>query len=176
MFFFICSFVALSFSLFFMAGSRLPPLPRGGGGSSAALAAREQQRENSDVAAAAAASLSQDQPFSQAMHAAGDDVMGLGFSCTGFDASGAPVTLAAGGGGARAASTHVVADWDANAGGASRRRGKVRERVSFFRFLCLSLSSSATIFFSHPSLLLSTTTTTTTNARSSTTPSTATST
>lgn len=61
------------------------------------------------------------------MLAAGDDAMGLGFSCTGFDASGAPVAAAAGAGAAaEPASTRVVADWDANNGGASRKRGKVR--------------------------------------------------
>ena len=174
-----------------MAGSRLPPLPRGGGGSGAALAARE-QRENSNNDGAAAASLSQE-PFSQMMVAAGDnDVMGLGFSCTGFDASGAPVALGArgedGGGGARAASTHVVADWDANAGGASRRRGKVRE--PFFPPLFRRPSVVATILFPlSPFLTLSLSTAapstaptdanaanTTIATRSSTTPSTATST
>ena len=124
--FFASLFLSLNRCFFFfpftMAGSRLPPLPRGGGGSGAALAAREQQqRENNNNSDAAGASFSQEPPFSRAMLAAGDDVMGLGFSCTGFDALGAP----ADGGGARAASTQVVADWDANAGGASRRRGKV---------------------------------------------------
>ena len=89
------------------------------------MAAREQLRENNNDYDAA---LSQE-PFSQAMFAAADDVMGLGFSCTGFDASGAPVAAAAAGAAAGApggaASTRVVADWDANNGGASRKRGKV---------------------------------------------------
>ena len=144
---FFVSLFSLRFSLI-MAGSRLPPLPRGGGGSSAALTARD--RENNDAPA-----LSQEQPFSQAMLAAGDDAMGmgLGFSCSGFDASGAPVV--GGGAGAMAASTtHVVADWDANVGGASRRRGKVREMFFsfFFRRLRFSLFSdpplSSPFFFS----------------------------
>ena len=139
-----------------MAGSCLPPLPRGCGGSGAALPAREQRenntnKNNNDDAAAPA--LSQE-PFSQAMLAAGDDVMGLGFSCTGFDASGAPVSLAARGGegGARAAaSMHVVADWDANAGGASRRRGKVSS--VFFPLPPVSLSPPLVLSLSLFSLL-----------------------
>ena len=133
-------FLPLFLSFRPMAGSRLPPLRRGGGGSGAALAAREQD------------SLSQ--PFSQAMLARGDDAMGLGFdaSCTGFDASGAPVVVAGGGERAAAASTHVVQDWDATNGAASRKRGK----VSFFFFVfflflrLLDLALSFLTLFSLP--------------------------
>jgi len=72
------------------------------------------------------------------MHAAHDDVLGLGFSCTGFETAGSAGAGAAGGaGGAGAASTHVVADWDANVGGASRRRGKVK--TGFFLLFDLLL-------------------------------------